>query len=85
MAAITLTVLEDGTPVGGAQIVAGEFAKKAVTTDANGQVAATVDADFAILTSIIILVDGVNRGVSGEHLVRAGDNLVLDIGSTKPA
>ncbi len=79
MATITLTVLDDGVPVVGASVIVGEITQSPFTTNSDGQITKTVDADFAVCVHIIVKLDGLLIGNMGPVMIEAGDALVFDI------
>ena len=75
----TITILDGGVPIVGAEVIAGEFAQRSFTTDSNGQVIRSLADNFVVATVVMVRVNGVNRGTSGPILLEAGGPYTIDI------
>jgi len=84
MKPIKITVLSEGIPVEGAEVIAGEYAQKGLNTDANGEINGSVEDNFVIATPVIVRVDHIVRAVSGPMVLEADGDYVFDIGFSTP-
>ena len=82
---MTIRVESNGSPVAGAEVIAGEVMERSFTTDAEGNLTKTVADNFCVLTPIAIRVGGVVRAVSGPTLLEGDNTYTIDIAFSAPS
>ena len=82
---MTIRVENNGVPVAGAEVIAGEVMERSFTTDTEGNLTKNVEDNFCIITPIAIRVGGTVRAISGPKLLEGDGTYVIDIGFSAPS
>jgi len=83
MAITTFRVIEDDLPLQGAKVVAGQIGEKGFLTNADGEITADLEEDYAVIVNVTIRKDGRHRHTSSPILIESGGTYIFDVSHTK--